>query len=1110
METPGAIDFTLVFAEGHKIVCEAKDRKEGLREHILKAFVKNLYDKEKEAADAADEILVITSLCSIETSETFKQIEALRFYPQEVLEDELAKKGYEREHGQLLSKLRLWQQPKSVLEDLVYLLFSQVIGFWLPQDDIEDVVRSILLKVFHWGSAEGIVYKREDMEREIQSQASKAKDRSTIFNAKLTSYEKQIDKIDAAARGGNLGAGDSEITALSQDPALMYLLLDKLKVKHDLKLADWTNVWHACKIYYPLQLFDVFRANIANKANRRCILSFVESNLDQLNTFYFDTFFESGLAKLLTAIVEKDSSLHQAVLSILKKQFEKYDEELFYLNADEDKLHRKSDLCNTLESLYQKSTKDAKEQIYEFIINTFNVIGDEGNYSRYAPREIFRILKHFLNDNNNEFFEHRFLAMSSKLATQYEKFYRQKFRCDFEGWDLIGPISAVYGHDYEVPEKQFILCTLIPALRDFNCETRWSFIKQNCVVEPTEVSKNRPDFLNRIAIPFVLDEYKKGNQEASEILGGHLLSGRHVSDNAEFVYQILKTGKFTDDQKWEAVKITAAGGPVNPFVDQVVGDLAFMGHKQAIAQIEAWASNPGYLEYDLFFNGNLIPNVEKLLCHDSNRATSIFKKLVANESFIKRLNQIQVREFCALFARIIVKRPNEGWTTWNDIKNKDFLTINEQQLLAGTLHDLHNRHSRKALERAFSAANALTANYDLFVTKFSFSHSRELLVQFVTECAAKDKENPIPSFELIERFVSDPDPSNEKDIDVANANVMVIGTVRGYAAWAISSVVRSGIEGKVDEVIALVRSLTRDRNLHVRQLSCLALARLAENRNAKANGMRFMSEGQANEVEAIAFEMLEKEENKRQALQVAMADVFNRLRSVDLAHATKAVNIFVEADVEALKKYLGTIICFAELRRDFSPEEKLPFKDLLCRLIERDSATKSTIAWHMWSLSHAKSSAGESYLSKTLKYVRRIVERYDQSAYDSIYSLVKDNFNNANYQNELLSIYKKCIAAEKEYLTTHLEYPKRISAPYYANGDMLEMIFTVSKKDFVDIFKELLEYPQECYIGDIGNAVDLLFKTPKPLQHDVGVIFQSLIGRYPTLRDKQRQWEQEQ
>ena len=42
LETPGSIDFTLVFADDHKIFCEAKDQKNGLRDSDLKKFVRNL------------------------------------------------------------------------------------------------------------------------------------------------------------------------------------------------------------------------------------------------------------------------------------------------------------------------------------------------------------------------------------------------------------------------------------------------------------------------------------------------------------------------------------------------------------------------------------------------------------------------------------------------------------------------------------------------------------------------------------------------------------------------------------------------------------------------------------------------------------------------------------------------------------------------------------------------------------------------------------------------------------------------------------------------------------------------------------------------------------
>ncbi len=86
-------------------------------------------------------------------------------------------------------------------------------------------------------------------------------------------------------------------------------------------------------------------------------------------------------------------------------------------------------------------------------------------------------------------------------------------------------------------------------------DVRWDFIKKNCIISTQNVSKERPDFLNRAAIPFVLNEYRRGNPEALQILKEFLLSKRKVPDKAELIYQDLKAGEFTDNQKWNLVKI---------------------------------------------------------------------------------------------------------------------------------------------------------------------------------------------------------------------------------------------------------------------------------------------------------------------------------------------------------------------------------------------------------------------------------------------------------------------------------------------------------------------------------------------------------------------------
>jgi hypothetical protein len=1116
MEWPGSVDFTYVFTGDHKILCEAKDREGGLHDSDLKKCAANLEANLKETVDASDEILFI---CNEFKSDTFKLIQRLKFWLLEDPQKELIKKGFKPELLKTLSKFRLWEQPKNALEAITYSLFSQAIPFWLPEEDIEEVVHSILLKNFHWGSAEGNVYTRENIELEIQKQAVKAKKKSTIFNEKYTNYGKQIDKIYSAVKKGDLEVGHSEITALSQDPSLMYLLLDKLKAEDNLKLDNWKSVWNACKIRYPLQLFDVFGSNIATKENREFVLSFVETSLDQLNTFYFDTYFEPGLAKLLTAIVQKDNSLDQAILSILRKQFAKYDQELFYLSSNQDKLHRKSDLCITLQSLYRNSTKkDAKERICNFIVDTFNLIEDDGDFSYCTPREIFQILKQYLNDDDNEYFEQRFVELTSKLAAQHVRFYRYEFGYDFEGLDAVGNPIMFYGHDYQVLEKHFVRVTLIPALRDLNRETRWKLIKEHCVVEREHVTKHKPDFLNRVAIPFVLEEYAEGNSEALLILRRYLSSSKVSSNIKESIYQFLKTSKLTDDQKWELSEITFDSEPLSPLVEQIVADLAFKGRQEAIAQIELWADNPGYLHRTLISDSNLFPNMEKLLCHAPHRATTMLKKLVHNVSFINALRQNQINEFYRLFARVITKSPS-AWSIWDELKDKETLSVNEQQIVSGTLHDLCFFNGQKMLAKAFSAANAITSDYNKFVTKFSFFHSRQLFIQFFAEYAANEKEDPIPSFDIIKRFVNDPDPSNENDSNDPNGQFNYhkqilenkyppgMRGVRAYAAFALVRAIRPGIESRMDEMISVVRSLTNDNNFHVRQLSCFALNRLAETRNSTTDGIRFISKPQAKEIEEIAFDMLEDDENKRPALQVAMADVFSRLKSIDFDHAMTAVSYFVKADSEALKKFLSAVIYFAELRHDFNIKQALKFQRVIFQLIKRDSGIKSTIAWYMSRLSNELNTEGKRYVYKTLKYVHELVEKYDQDAFEYIYSLIEDNMRNPKYTRELLFVYKKCIAREYEYLITHPNYARRMSAPYYRNGEMLEIIFAESKEEFLNVLEMLSKYPLVCNVGDLKHSIDLLFQIPPSYRLRVEAILDDLIRRYPILHEKRKLWE---
>jgi hypothetical protein len=594
-----------------------------------------------------------------------------------------------------------------------------------------------------------------------------------------------------------------------------------------------------------------------------------------------------------------------------------------------------------------------------------------------------------------------------------------------------------------------------------------------------------------------------------------------IPHKTELIYQYLARDNFTDEQKWQLVEISIKNFAVpEPFIEQIVGDLASNGHEQATNQLRVWSQDPTYYIRTSFFHA-FIPNIQKLLDSALSDAIQLFESLIANQYFVQGFDHSNVREVSELLSGIIVRNPNEGWKIWDEVRQRENVTINQQLLITGSLLALSETNNQVATEKAFAAADTLTSDYEKFTSEFFYSYSRELVVQFLDKCASKDHFDPTRCLKIIPRFVEDADPANENDANdpkgefnyhkqiLEGKSPLLITSVRGWIPWVIQRIIRVGIEDNVDELINLTRNLTKDRNLYVRLQSCVALTRLAQTRLSETvAGKRFMTDEQAKQIEAAAFDMLSQPENARPALQGAMARVFNFFRIIDFDCAMNAVGYFADADFEALREYLSTIIYFAELSENFSLEQRLKFSDVIFRLIEKNSDTKAAIAWLMWSLSNEKSEAGESYLAMTLKYVHKIVQTYDQQAFTNIYSLIMDHINDTDYQKELLSVYKECLVKELQYLKAHPEDPKRLSAPYYENGEMLEIIFGLSKEDFLWTFKILLQYPIECYIGDIHNAIELLFQIPQSSQADVEDIFGNLVKRFPLLYEKKKLWEE--
>lgn len=194
LEAPDSNDFNLVFKDGHKIICEAKDWSRGLQDHDVKKIIDKLSKSKIVSPD--DEILII---CSKYTTDIFEQIRNLAYFP-ETFENEFNKKGYSKKQIKLVSKLNVWLKTRDELEEGVHALFTEIIGFWLPDEDIKEFVRSVLIQRFHRGSAEGNIYTRGDIFSDIESKERRIKKSSSRFNKDYNNCEEQIDKLLVMSR----------------------------------------------------------------------------------------------------------------------------------------------------------------------------------------------------------------------------------------------------------------------------------------------------------------------------------------------------------------------------------------------------------------------------------------------------------------------------------------------------------------------------------------------------------------------------------------------------------------------------------------------------------------------------------------------------------------------------------------------------------------------------------------------------------------------------------------------------------------------------------------------------------------------------------------------
>ena len=1166
LEAPDLSDFYLVFNDNHKIICESKNYSTNLTDYHVKKILKKIIAS--KSINDNDEILII---CKKSNTDIFKKVKDLKFY-KNILEDFLKKRGFGEEFFNVVTKINLWEIEDNLIEDIIFSLFYELIGFWLPDKQIKRIVDNILIEKFYKGSAEGAIFTREDIFKEIEHLSKEIKSSTTIFNEEINTLEEQINHIIKAVEKDSVTFGPFEIESLTQDRRLMYFLLDKLKDIKGVKLLNWDTVLRASNIpVYIHSLFQLFKNNIDTSKNREYVLNYINDELDRLNTYYRENFLENNLADVFKEIVNNDNGLNNFIFEIIKKQFKKYGSSFFYVKSKSNLFYMKEDLCNVLKTLYDSSNSKIKSDIYNFIIDTFNLVADDDDeHNHYTPVSIFSLLKEYLTFNNNKFLKKRFNILKNELVKQHEKYEIFSKEIKYDGWDHIGSVGAFWGNNYRVFDKYFIKYLLIPAINNIPEDNRWNFVKDNCIFSEKEVAKDNPDFLNRASIPILIEEYKKNNKEAFSYLKNFIFSRKGIPSKIDLLLQYLFDDKnITNKQKWSVVKIiiNKCKMPISPFIELIVADLVSEGHKEAIEYLKNLMTDKDYFVKDTTIDRmHIIMNLDKLLNIDIELAAEIFKNMLFKFNYFDKISNFDLYDYSRFISKLIVKNINIGLDILKEIYKSKKLTTNQQILICSGIENVS-----EAKEIPTDKASIIIRVYNNFLKPilveldsirsieeiFTCREARESIIKFAEKLAIIRKFDE--SLFIVNKFLNDVDPpkdgSNYSDDPDGTFNYhqkiiegedkLGITTVRGRIPWVLQKFTSFYGREYISRIVPIVENLLNDDNYYVRVQACVPLIELVKSRHNVIPGNkneRFLDIKIAKEIERIAFASLDDKKNQRLRIFMEyLALVFIYMISLDEKQAMHMFKVFIDlkdalhfkegieektkvsAYEDIIDKITSTLVFYAEFRKNafISEKYKYIYLDNWDNLKKFDNEPFKQLLLDLLKNSSAGIRSGFAWwfyitvkkskinFDIAFKYIKILVENYDHDIFRNIYMFIESNIKNKF--EECYYLWTNCLISERGYIESNIKNIDKADVywwPYFYNGKILNIALDKKGPDeFLKWLEFLLGYPKGVLVA---NDLDIAVEKIIDFPKDntrVEIIFNKLIERNPRYFDFKSKWQ---
>ena len=480
-----------------------------------------------------------------------------------------------------------------------------------------------------------------------------------------------------------------------------------------------------------------------------------------------------------------------------------------------------------------------------------------------------------------------------------------------------------------VSDRHFVMFALSPVIRKFynsNNNLGWKFIKDKCISSEKKVKKFRPDFLNRSVCEIVLERYaesdKKISGEAFEILKEFILSKRGIPHKSDLIFQVIVGSDLSDDKKWGLINLTIKeyGIPVNPFVEQIVVNLAKKGNKAALSTLKKWFKDKKYYKH-IRFDRDSVSTIYKLLDENSDFAIELFKDFITSD-YIKNGtgDRFSAYSVATLLNAIIKKDYDKGLSIIRILEKEDKLSDDQQIIYSFSLISQGNDDSDdpELLSDIFRDVvdpflNKYNNNVEEIYKRLPVDTCREALVQFAVRLATHKKISD--AVRIIRVFIKDPDPylpgenPNDKE-DKYNEHKQIlegkdphtITSVRGWCGWALMKCSISYGRKQIQEIIDLTKILIEDKNYYVVNMACSALSQLATNRltvlldnpdvfffnDDKKKALKL-----SKEVENMAFSLLDRLMTWSEPAQKAMTKIvlhaFDPIRSLNEVDSLRLV-----------------------------------------------------------------------------------------------------------------------------------------------------------------------------------------------------------------------------